>query len=590
MKKVVYRNIAIVSAIFIVAFSIMLVTNYFQVRGATPLETEVMEVLRELNDVNANNPDLQEQIRQLDLMARKAYFIQQSRLKTGVYFLLGMLFVFLVCARGYYEGYKDIPDKDVDPVDEWAIKTKARKYVLWGTSGLAATALVFVLLTSPHLKATKTEEQQPEITLSQYTDDTFESEISYNEEFTESEEAENIETTESEEAEQPAVSRVNHNNFRGNTSNGHSSARNIPARWNLSAGTNIAWKVEVPREGVSSPVINGNRIFITAADEEVRELLCYDLNTGAQLWRLAASNIPGSPPRAPEVAEEYGVTLAAPTVSTNGTQVCAIFATGDLICADMNGNRLWAKNLGVPDNHYGYASSLLMFGNLLFVQYDNRANLRVVAFDIATGAERWSRERSRERITWASPIIAYTSSNTPILVLMGNPNMIAYNPNNGEELWRVSFLSSEVGASAASSNGIVFGASVYAKMVAVNAADGTVIWDNNFHLPTLASPVATRDNVYIATDYGVFAAFDAQTGELRKEHELGEDLWTSPMIVDGKIFIFDINGKVFIFSTDNNFTLLDSFETGEKTVTTPAFVDGKIVVRTTKSLYCVAVR
>ena len=159
MNKVIYRNIAIVSAIFIVAFSIMLITNYFQVRDATPLQTEVVETLKQLNDANANNTALQEQIRQLDLLSRKAYFVRFDHLMTGVYILLGMLAVFLVCARGYFAGHKDIPDKDIDPIDEWAIKTKARKYVVWGTSVSAAMALVFVVLSSGSL-ATGTSQKE----------------------------------------------------------------------------------------------------------------------------------------------------------------------------------------------------------------------------------------------------------------------------------------------------------------------------------------------------------------------------------------------------------------------------------------------
>ena len=90
MNKDIYRNIAAVTAIFIISLSVMLITNYFQVRGVTPLQTEVVETLKLLNDTNPDNPELQEQIRQLDLLARRAYFIQADHLKLGVYILLGM--------------------------------------------------------------------------------------------------------------------------------------------------------------------------------------------------------------------------------------------------------------------------------------------------------------------------------------------------------------------------------------------------------------------------------------------------------------------------------------------------------------------
>ena len=110
MKKAILRNIAIVSAIFIVVMSIMLVTNYFQVRGATPLQTTVMETLKQLNETNSNNPQLQEEIRQLDLMSRKAYFVQHDHLMVGIYILFGMLAVFVVCTHFYFADRKNIPD------------------------------------------------------------------------------------------------------------------------------------------------------------------------------------------------------------------------------------------------------------------------------------------------------------------------------------------------------------------------------------------------------------------------------------------------------------------------------------------------
>jgi len=584
--KAILRNIAIVSAIFIVTFSIMLITNYFQVRGATPLQTEVMETLKQINDQNSNNTVLQEQIRQLDLLSRKAYFVQADHLKTGVYILLGMLAVFVISARFYFTREKDIPDKEIDPIDEWAIKTKARKYVIWSVAGIAVLALAFVWLSSPYLKAPK--KVQSEITANtQNIGQAPDSILPAEEEITalQKDTVKTADTT-AVETVQPIVSKVTHNAFRGNNSNGITSAKGLPTTWNLSKGTNIAWKQPVPRKGYNSPVINGNKVFFSGADEKARELYCYDLTTGEKLWSLAASDIPGSPSQMPKTSDDTG--LAASSVATNGKMVCAIFATGDIICADTEGKKLWAKNLGIPDNHYGYASSLLTYGNTVIVQYDNKNSPRIVAFDLATGAQRWSISR-KEKITWSSPIIAYINK-TPQLVAMGNPAITAYNPNNGNELWRVECLSGEVGSSACSSNGIVFGGSEYAKLVAIDATAGSILWQETEFLPEASSPAATKDNLYVATSYGVVAAYDTKTGELRKQHELNTEFFSSPIIAEGKVYLFSNEGKMYIFSADNDFRLLNSFDTGEKTFATPAFTDGKIVVRTEKSIYCVEVK
>ena len=571
----------------------MLITNYFQVRNISPLQTEVMETLKELNNQEANNPVLQEQIRQLDLLARQAYFGHLNRLTTGIYILLGMLAVFVLCTRLYFAKDKNIPDKEIDPIDEWAIKTQARKYVIWGASGLAAVALIFVAMTMPRLQMQKsTEENLQNEFIAQTQDYQGNEEAAYTvEEIISDEETVATEEAETEtQVEEPAAGvetpRVTHNAFRGNNGNGISSARGLPTNWNLSAGTNIAWRTTIPRKGMSSPIINGNRVFITGADEQARELYCYDLTTGKLLWTLAAAGTSSI-----NMADlYYPQMLAGSTAATNGTQVVAIFGTGDIIAADMNGNKLWAKNLGVPDNHYGYSSSLLIFGNLVIIQYDNNNSPRVMALDIATGAERWNRPRTeRVRTTWSSPIIAFVN-NVPQLVLMGNPHVTAYNPNNGEQLWQVSGMSGEVGASPASANGIIFAANEYAKLLAIDGATGTILWDSQEFLPDISSPVATRDNLYLATGYGVVASFCAQTGELRKEHDFSAQFYSSPIIAEGRIYLFDTNGKMYIFAANNDFTLLNSFETGEKTYATPAFTDGRIVVRTENSIYAVVAK
>ena len=596
MNKDIYRNIAAVTAIFIISLSVMLITNYFQVRGVTPLQTEVVETLKLLNDTNPDNPELQEQIRQLDLLARRAYFIQADHLKLGVYILLGMVAVFVVCLRFYFKGEMHIPDKEIDPIDEWMLKSKSRKYITWSMFGLVGVSLFFVFLSSPFLATEKTESVAEETLIAESTQVEPDSEVI--EPAIDIEEPMNeviIDTTNdvtpveeafpaTSEEPQPVVPKITHNAFRGNYSNGVSAAKGIPVKWDLGSGTNIAWKKEIPRPGHNSPIINGNHVFFTGADEQARELYCYDLTTGEQRWSLAATNIPGSPSVMPKVTEDTG--LASSSVATDGNRVCAIFATGDVVCADMDGKQLWAKNLGVPDNHYGFVSSLLIFGNTLFIQYDNNKDPKLIALDVANGNQRWVKNRPG-KICWSSPSIAYVNRK-PQLILMGNPAITAYDPNSGEQLWQVDCMGGEVCSSPCSIDGVIFGANEYAKLVAINGADGKVLWESSDYLPEVSSPVATKDHLYVATSYGVLAAYDTKTGALAKEHELNVEFYSSPMIVEGKLYLFSNDGKMHIFSTDNEFNLLSSFETGERTMATPAFTDGKIVVRTEKSIYCVA--
>jgi outer membrane protein assembly factor BamB len=299
---------------------------------------------------------------------------------------------------------------------------------------------------------------------------------------------------------------------------------------------------------------------------------------------LEVKNVAGSPSQMPKTEDDTG--LAASTVATNGKVVCAIFATGDVICADMDGKQLWAKNIGIPDNPYGYASSLLILGNSLIIQYDNRNAPKVLALDLTNGNTRWVKERPERNPSWCSPILA-TVNDKAQLILVGNPGVTSYNPNNGEINWRVECMSGEPAPSPAYSNGIVFTVTEYASMTAINATDGSVLWKHSDFLPEISSPVATKDFVFVATSYGVVATYDTQTGDLIHSMELNTDFHSSPIIADGKIYLVCTDGKVYIFSAKGDFSLINSFETKEKTFATPAFTDRKVVVRTEKSLYCV---
>jgi outer membrane protein assembly factor BamB len=148
-------------------------------------------------------------------------------------------------------------------------------------------------------------------------------------------------------------------------------------------------------------------------------------------------------------------------------------------------------------------------------------------------------------------------------------------------------MSGEPAPSAAYANGIVFVATEYATMTAINATDGTILWQNNDILPEIASPVATKDFLLVATSYGVVATFNPQTGEKIKAMECNTDFSASPIIADGKIYLIGTDGKLFILSAKGDFSVINSFETNEKTYATPAFTDNKIVIKTEKTIYCV---
>ena len=579
---------ALVTVVFALALLVMMGVSWLQMRQTTPLQTEVMETLKQLNESNTENAELADEIRRLDLLSRKAYFTQESHLKTGAWILCGMAVVIGLSLRMYFKDSKNLPEKELDPIDEWMTKSNARKYIGWGVGGLAAASVLFALFTSDTVRGWMNK--TGEAPLLAATDSIHVPDSASTAPAAAEAAASDTVKTDSTlvaEAEEPADSfptpKLTSNAFRGNNSSGRSSARGIPTSWNLKSGKNILWQKTVPKHGYNSPVINGRNIFLTGADAQARELYCFDLWTGELRWTVKADGISGSPSTMPQVNDDTG--LAASTVATNGKQVCAIFATGDVVCADMDGKRLWAKNLGVPDNHYGFASSLLMYGNELIIQYDNNSNAKLIALSAANGNQLWSKSR-KDKIAWSSPIIAKAGGQQAVIV-MGNPAITAYSASNGAELWRVECMSGEVGSSPCASNGVIYGASEYATCVAINAETGEKIWEASDCLPECSSPVATKDLLYVATSYGAVCAYNTEDGSVVKQHELTTPFYSSPIIADGKIYLFSNSGKCYIFSTGKDFKLITSFETGEKTFATPAFTDGMMVVRTDKSLYVV---
>ena len=285
----------------------------------------------------------------------------------------------------------------------------------------------------------------------------------------------------------------------------------------------------------------------------------------------------------PKVTSDTG--LAAPTMATDGRAVFAIFATGDVIALDLSGKRLWARNLGMPDNHYGHASSLIISKDKLLVQYDTNKAGKLIALSTQTGETKWETLR-KSRIAWSSPALVNTGSRMEV-ILSTNPNVSSYNPETGKELWSVDCLSGEVGPSVGYSDGMVFAANEYAKLVGIKLGPTPEIaWESDEFLPEVSSPLAVKGLLFIATSYGVFACFDAKTGKKYWSQEFGDPFYASAVYADGKVYITDMSGKTHIVKATKEYQLIGTPELGEKAVCSPVFTDGKVYIRGMNQLFC----
>ena len=339
---------------------------------------------------------------------------------------------------------------------------------------------------------------------------------------------------------------------------------------------------------MNSPVVWGNRLFLTGADESSREIYCFETDTGELLWRHDVDGIPGSPPKdkLPDVMESAG--LAGPSVTTDGRYVGAIFATGDLVCVNVQGKRIWAKNLGVPNNPYGHASSLISHENLLFVQYDQDEGSELLAFGLSSGNPAWQVKRGV--ISWSSPILIDNNGRME-LILTDSKAVDSYDPKTGELLWHVKCLSGEVAPSAAYANGVVFVANEYACASAIDVGDHglepKILWQWDESLPDAASPLANEDYLIVPSGYGIVTCLDAKTGAAFWEHEFDDGFYSSPILVNDRVYVIDLSGAMQVFKMDDEFELLGTSEIGEDAYATPAFVGDRIYIRGMAHLFCI---
>ena len=359
---------------------------------------------------------------------------------------------------------------------------------------------------------------------------------------------------------------------------------NTPVSWDGTTGDNIIWKTPIPLEGFSSPIIWEGKIFFSGTDDDNQAVFCFNAEDGELLWEHKLNDIPGSPSPRPKVMEYTG--YAAPTMTTDGKGVYAIFGTGDIAGINFEGERIWAKNLGSPVNHYGHGSSLALNGNTLLVQYDQNTGGHLIGLNTETGEHVYDKARDIE-ISWASPILINSDTRTEV-VLSGNPFVISYDPSTGNELWRFKCMSGEIGPSPAFSDGVVFVCNDYARLAAIKPGDTpSLLWETDEDLSEISSPVANEDFVIMAASFGTASCFDSKTGERYWYYDADDGFYSSPIIANGLIYLMDVIGLMHVIKADKTLEVIGKNPLGEKSLTTPAFYDDKIFIRGEKNLYCI---
>jgi outer membrane protein assembly factor BamB len=416
--------------------------------------------------------------------------------------------------------------------------------------------------------------------------------------------------------------------FRGYLASGVLDNANLPESFDPVKMNNIRWKIEIPGLGLSSPVIWGNKLFITTAissadnegfkpgiygdispvnDSSAHEwkVYCIDKRTGSMIWeRTPVTGIP-------KIKRHPKSTHANTSVATDGKYVVAFFGSEGLFCYDTDGKLLWQKSFGVLKSvffmvksaEWEFASSPIIYKGVLIIQCDVLDNSFVAAYDVKTGRELWKTPRN-EYPGWCTPNI-YTNAGRTYVALNGFKQRSGYDFETGKEVWTMSGGGDIQIPTPIIGNNMIYFNSAHGKSspilaISTSAAGNITLKENEtanefvkWSLPRGGSYMHTmllyREHLYNTNWNGALICLDPFTGKEIYNAKLGKtrSFIASPVASDGKIYIVDEEGTVYIVEDGNEFKLLAEIPLNDNCLTAPAISDGMIFFRTQKYLLAV---
>lgn len=417
--------------------------------------------------------------------------------------------------------------------------------------------------------------------------------------------------------------------FRGPQASGIAEKQNLPDRWDAKSGENILWRTAIPGLAHSSPVVWGNRIFVTSAvstdpkatfrpglygdgdaskDRSVHRWMIYalDKRTGKINWERVAHQ--GEPVDKRHIKSTY----ANSSPATDGRIVVAWFGSQGVYAYDVRGRFLWKVDVGrldlgaydIPTYEWGPASSPIIWNGLVILQCDTQTDSFLLALDAATGKTVWKTDRD-EIPSWGTPTIA-TTANGPVLVTNASNFIRGYDPSTGKELWRLG------GSSQITAPTPVFGEGLFVvasgrgperpifvvrpnargdlTLPAGKTATDSIVWSRTGRGSYMPTPLVYNGVLYVLANNGLFDAYNLQTGdELYRQRlpNVGSGFSASPVAADGKIYLTNEDGEILIIAAGEKFNHLATNSMGELLMATPALSEGVMYVRSSASLFAI---
>ncbi len=415
--------------------------------------------------------------------------------------------------------------------------------------------------------------------------------------------------------------------FRGQGATGVSEGSPQPVKWDASSQTNVRWKTAIPGLAHSSPVVWGNKVFVTTAVSTGRDetrfglygdvapvkddpkhtykVYALDKQKGTIVWeKVAWEGIP-------KVKRHPKSSHAAATPVTDGKYLIALFGSEGLYAYDLNGKLLWKQDVGVldagwfydVDYQWEYGSSPIIYKNLVIIQADIQKDSFVAAYDIKNGKLVWKTPRQGELPGWSSPTV-YEGTTRAELVTAGAKAIRGYDPMTGKELWTLGPMSEIATPTPFAAHDLIFVTSGYRPIQPIYAikpgASGDltlkekqtssqfIAWTKERGGPYMPTPIVYGDLLYTCSNQGVFTAYNAKTGERVYQERLGGTggaFTASPVASDGKIYLSSEDGDVFVVKAGPKYELLAKNPVGETMMATPAISDGLVIVRTVSHLF-----
>jgi outer membrane protein assembly factor BamB len=411
--------------------------------------------------------------------------------------------------------------------------------------------------------------------------------------------------------------------WRGANGQGIAVGANVPLEW--SETKNVLWKTEIPGRGHSSPIVWGDRIFVTTAVEgdvvpgvkpmrhfepdgtefrhpdavgddrkHIFKVLALETAGGRVLWeRTAWEGVPSD-------SRHKKASFASPTAATDGERVYAYFGTEGLYAYDFAGTLAWKFDPGlVRGFSVGIGTSPVLYKDLviLLCDEDNGDKSYLVGLDRKTGREIWRTARKVE-LSWATPVVVAAGGHDE-LVTSGNEAIIAYDPASGRELWRMKGLESNAVTTPVIGDGVVVISSGYPNKVTVAVKPGgsgdvtntpNVLWRYDKGSAYVPSPVLYDGLVYLMTDKGLVTALDAKTGAVKYEGgrpPVPASFMASALAVDGRLLLMSQDGDTFVVKAGPEFTVERTNPLGEPIDASAAVAGGRLYIRGERHLFAI---